>query len=820
MHSEGSHSDQDSEASHSSKKKRSLSGRPVRMAQEVQHLDSSDPDAFWPVETYAKDISKDISSLSSRINIIDRQMIDSDQKYSALTSSVIKLTKSYQTMYSSMIDLQRRSMGNNILLSNIGERNSDNLIEACRQKLVEMGVNPARTDIERAHRTGPSINHRPRQVVARLLRQDDAHHILEATKPPRGAPYNPQQVRVTPQIPTSLRYARTRAYDIAQTARECDPYAEVYVMGEKVYIDNEISQDPVEPPTIDEKLLMSKADKLMASRTKFFSSQVISENHSQFQLYSAEIHSTLDAKIAYRAISLDPMASSSTHMISAYWMENDRSGYYDDHDHGLGKHLLRVMQETEMVNSICFLTREYGGEHLGYRRYEIISELVDDIYEKVQRGQQPSCLNIFKKRRIGNTGDIYDELLDIDSQPTYRTPIPYQEKVIEGLNLQTNETPIGSQITSQPLGNQPNISNQSNEDIPDNPNASTPRSTSGHEQQDQYAEDWQSDQDEDNWALIRGKDEIRRGRRRMRDRGIRERGSDSSRSRGRGGDFHTMRGGRNDRGRGYNSRRGRGYGRNAWFDNHRGRNTEYGSQRGQGYNGVRGRGYSYTDHEGRDNSNHRGQNNGYENQRGRGYKHERGRSYNSTVTSSHNATQLEWQQRDRGVSTTNDQQGAPRKPLPLQPLPSLPPHLTGNYGGARNKVPSRNTGQPAKYQTKVDAWLKTKPEQLYEETGYQFHYKTQPRDAKSNNDTGFEEDLNNTLIANPAVQANGPDIPQLTPKSVGITQGDTAPGTTTTDTSQQNKSDTSNVIKVNDPISADNPMDTSTDKGTSKAQNG
>ena len=93
-------------------------------------------------------------------DIRDRQLIDSDLKYSALTSSVIKLAKSYRTMYSSMVDLHRRSMANNVNLSNIGEHNSENLVEACRQKLVEMGVDPATTDIERAHRTGPSINRR------------------------------------------------------------------------------------------------------------------------------------------------------------------------------------------------------------------------------------------------------------------------------------------------------------------------------------------------------------------------------------------------------------------------------------------------------------------------------------------------------------------------------------------------------------------------------------------------------------------------------------------------------------------------------------
>jgi tRNA A37 threonylcarbamoyladenosine dehydratase len=60
----------------------------------------------------------------------------------------------------------------------------------------------------------------------------------------------------------------------------------------------------------------------------------------------------------------------------------------------MGKHLLGIMQDAEIVNCMCFLTREYCGEHLGYRRFEIISDLIDNIYEKVQMNHQPTYLNI------------------------------------------------------------------------------------------------------------------------------------------------------------------------------------------------------------------------------------------------------------------------------------------------------------------------------------------------------------------------------------------------------------------------------------------
>ena len=62
----------------------------------------------------------------------------------------------------------------------------------------------------------------------------------------------------------------------------------------------------------------------------------------------------------------------------------------------MGKHLLTVMQEVGLSNNICFITRNYGGIHLRYRHFEIVGELMDDIYEKVQRKDEPRTIDSLK----------------------------------------------------------------------------------------------------------------------------------------------------------------------------------------------------------------------------------------------------------------------------------------------------------------------------------------------------------------------------------------------------------------------------------------
>jgi hypothetical protein len=58
-------------------------------------------------------------------------------------------------------------------------------------------------------------------------------------------------------------------------------------------------------------------------------------------------------------------------------------GWQDDGDHGLGKYLLRIMEEKSMSNAIVFITREYGGNHIGFRRFQIILQLFNQIVRQV-----------------------------------------------------------------------------------------------------------------------------------------------------------------------------------------------------------------------------------------------------------------------------------------------------------------------------------------------------------------------------------------------------------------------------------------------------
>jgi hypothetical protein len=458
---------------------------------------------------------------------------------------------------------------------------------------------------------------------------------------------------------------------------------------------------------------MSKADKLTASKTKFFISEVISERNSQFQLYCAEISNLEDARTAYRAISLDPFAASSTHIISAYWLESEEQGYYDDHDHGLGKHLLGVMQHADMINTICFLTREYGGQHLGFRRFEIVSELVDDIFDKVQNQQKPSLLNIFKKKKHSNTANTINLLETQDSNSTNGMHL-YQEDVSQGLKDFAKTNPdLNLQQTRQ--NEEATVNN-----TPIDPITSTPRPMSILEHfkaqhgYDYYPEPESapSEPDDDNWNIARGKGQVKRGIR-----------SNS----GRGHEGHRGRGYYANRGRGLDTNRDRGYDANRGY-------------RGRGYGNTRGRGLG---------------------SRTRGLDNTRGRGSNYTETGQPTRSRgRDWGSKTRG--TTNSSRAGSSRTKPTGPLPPpLPPYLkqdcnlvnSAPHGGARSKNSS--------VQAKVTAWLKTK-------TGDNPNYPSgQPKNnnkPRRNSIHGFYNEHDKTILVQPDKSTNKTTPPEPTTK--------------------------------------------------------
>jgi putative IMPACT (imprinted ancient) family translation regulator len=173
--------------------------------------------------------------------------------------------------------------------------------------------------------------------------------------------------------------------EIAYLAREADKTAKVMVRNDYVLVNDVAIADDLTPPNAEAVLMRSHEDEEDMENVYIYSTQPICESESRFQLFAAKVTSMEAANQAYKAIQRFRQAASSSHLISAHRLNNGKVGWRDDGDHAMGRKLYTTMKRKKMSNMVLFLARNFGGHHLGNRRFEIVESLVEEVAQVIQR---------------------------------------------------------------------------------------------------------------------------------------------------------------------------------------------------------------------------------------------------------------------------------------------------------------------------------------------------------------------------------------------------------------------------------------------------
>jgi len=82
---------------------------------------------------------------------------------------------------------------------------------------------------------------------------------------------------------------------------------------------------------------------------------------------------------AYLALLLNPDNLASTHNIAGYLLPNGSTGYADDHDYGMGRATMQAIQQAGTPGIAVFITRQYSGQKLGYKRFQIVKDITINV---------------------------------------------------------------------------------------------------------------------------------------------------------------------------------------------------------------------------------------------------------------------------------------------------------------------------------------------------------------------------------------------------------------------------------------------------------
>jgi putative IMPACT (imprinted ancient) family translation regulator len=139
-----------------------------------------------------------------------------------------------------------------------------------------------------------------------------------------------------------------------------------------------------EAPSSGETIKTESQPLPQASSTKWTVSSHITSKKSTFVARAITVTTPTQASAALSALLSDPdlSLSSASHNITAYRLLNS-AGYItescsDDGETGGGRHILGILQSSDLTNVLLVVSRWYGGIMLGPDRWRIMSEVSRD----------------------------------------------------------------------------------------------------------------------------------------------------------------------------------------------------------------------------------------------------------------------------------------------------------------------------------------------------------------------------------------------------------------------------------------------------------
>lgn len=173
--------------------------------------------------------SQDISKQSDQIKIISTNF-DELKKQIADTKSQHSDQDEVRKLQNTVLDLQCRSMKNNLIFTNLFEQRTENVEEKLRAFIYEKLGIEHHIEFGNVHRFGKRSNDRPRPIVARFLYHKDLRLVLDRAKWLKNTPFG-----IHEQFPNAIEERRKKLYPIQKEARKQGKH--VVLVRDKLFID-------------------------------------------------------------------------------------------------------------------------------------------------------------------------------------------------------------------------------------------------------------------------------------------------------------------------------------------------------------------------------------------------------------------------------------------------------------------------------------------------------------------------------------------------------------------------------------------------------
>jgi hypothetical protein len=192
-------------------------------------------------------IEKDLNEVKNSVEFVhaEEQDLKKENEKAKKTEGEVqqrleKLEQINPALNHGVIDLQARSMRDNLIFYNIAEKTEENATELVHSLLEsQFGIEDAKEiKIDRAHRMGrKKQGSKPRAVVAKFNYFPDNQRILSNAKMLKGT-----GIAISEQFPEEIVATRKRLYPEMKKAR--DAGRKTKLVRDKLHIDGQLFREP------------------------------------------------------------------------------------------------------------------------------------------------------------------------------------------------------------------------------------------------------------------------------------------------------------------------------------------------------------------------------------------------------------------------------------------------------------------------------------------------------------------------------------------------------------------------------------------------
>lgn len=331
------------------------------------------------------DAFHEIAALKKSQAALRKEAKSSRFKVNVLTNVVIRMEERLEQQAEKILQMQAYSMRKNLIISGLDEPQPPRAETAAslHATIKDFVLNKLKVSnpilLKVFHRFGAPDGSGVRPVVIKVQSIEDKFLLLSKGPNLKDLVNSKgKKFYISEQLPDKLQEERRyNQYWVQENKHDSGSKLSMKISKNKLRINNEPYVKKVHTPNAAEILCLDDDELDVTRKTVLYEGGTRDEKGSEFLAFAASVTSTEDVRKAYRKLKIK--YADASHISSAYRLAPADGPFnqeaLDDGEHGMGRFLLKLMQEGSSMNTAVFLIRYYGGVHIGSLRFDIARTL-------------------------------------------------------------------------------------------------------------------------------------------------------------------------------------------------------------------------------------------------------------------------------------------------------------------------------------------------------------------------------------------------------------------------------------------------------------